>query len=141
MLDDQVNLLFKEVRGLEGDKLNLLQQLSRVERGAAGPGEGSLSLSTVMRDRDQLATQLSMEEARRKAAVLHNGQLEEDYRSARRELEDLRRQVPELEAYRLQEEYKSRRSAEDLVGLRKLVDSSRQAEEQNIMRYPILLFR
>ena len=40
LLDEQVKVLSERVRGLEGDKLTLLQQLSRVERGAAGSGEG-----------------------------------------------------------------------------------------------------
>jgi hypothetical protein len=57
-LEEQVRGLIDRVRSLEADKLNLLAQLARLERGGAPGVEGALTLSAVMKDRDNLAQQL-----------------------------------------------------------------------------------
>merc|ERR550537_132582 len=131
LLEDQVLQLHEKVRGLEHDKMNLTQQLTRLEE-AHSQGrqvEATFALTSVMRERDDLAHKLALEETRRKSSDARIAMLEGELRSAKLEVEELRKKLPSLEAERVERDLRGKRQHDELESYARLLDQARVSRE------------
>lgn len=121
---EKMHELTDKVRSLEVDKLTLSQQLQRVESGDVGGGK-AYAVTTMMRERDEAAHKLHLEETRRKSAEQRVTVLEDEVRQLHSLLEETRRRSAELEADGAEQEYKARRIREEGEGMQRLLEATR----------------